>query len=812
MKYQKFAAAALAAALAATSLVPVHATESEVETILNSMTLRQKITQMIMPDFRQWKTADAEQQSDLTVLNDEVAKIVDEYDFGGVILFANNVKETEQTLKLTTDLQNSVVTNEAGNGNIPLLLTIDQEGGIVIRLGSGTALPGNMAIGATRSVDAAYQSGDIIGSELNALGINTNFAPVMDVNSNPKNPVIGVRSISSNPELVAELGVAMMQGMQANNIATAAKHFPGHGDTATDSHTGLPQVNKTYEELVASDLIPFQAAVDNGIDMLMTAHITFPNIEKDTVISKNDGQEIYLPATLSDDIITGIVRDQMHYDGIVVTDALGMDAISANFGEAEAVVMAFKAGVDIALMPTVLRSKEDMVKMDAIIEAVEAAVESGELTEERLNTSVRRILTLKEERGILDYSSDTRTFEEKLANANAVVGCKEHHDIEREISAKAVTIVRNKDNLLPLKLEEEDHVLLVGQWPNEPTAMEFAIRRLKSEGVIPESVTYELTNYYYDSPESIKDKVDHSDYMILISEDSGSGLHMGSWHTYIPTDILAHAKEVGVPSIVMSIWNPYDCATFPDADATVAVYGYEGMDPTEEIEMTTAGGPNIPAGMDVILGARPATGKLPVDLPVVENGGFTSEIAFAYGHGLTYQDPVDEITVSLPETKAVDQAFEAKIHLGDLEALSDHDYTVTVKVDTNAVEILDGDYTVENGEVVFAVKAGEVPELVLNLKAGSEGTIAPVLSIVVTDVKGREFSMGENAYVSTTMMIEKDSPVTPVEPTEPDKPTEPTNPSTPNTADTAMVGMYGMMALVCAAFVVLLEKRRACEK
>lgn len=272
MKKRKLLASSLALAMTigATMNLSLVNAQSRIDQIMEGMTLDQKITQMIMPDFRQWQQEGETAVSDLTVLNDEVAKIIDDYDFGGVILFANNVKETEQTLKLTNDLQEAAISNKAGNGNLPLLITIDQEGGIVYRLGSGTALPGNMALGATRSVEAANDVGEVIGRELNALGINVNFAPSFDTNNNPNNPVIGLRSISSDPNLVAELGVPMMKGMQKHNVATAAKHFPGHGDTATDSHTGLPLVDKSYEELSKLELIPFQAAVDNGVDMLMT--------------------------------------------------------------------------------------------------------------------------------------------------------------------------------------------------------------------------------------------------------------------------------------------------------------------------------------------------------------------------------------------------------------------------------------------------------------------------------------------------------------------------------------------------------------
>ncbi|MFQ7841808.1 MAG: glycoside hydrolase family 3 N-terminal domain-containing protein, partial [Thomasclavelia spiroformis] len=593
-------------------------------------------------DFRQWQQEGETAVSDLTVLNDEVAKIIDDYDFGGVILFANNVKETEQTLKLTNDLQEAAISNKAGNGNLPLLITIDQEGGIVYRLGSGTALPGNMALGATRSVEAANDVGEVIGRELNALGINVNFAPSFDTNNNPNNPVIGLRSISSDPNLVAELGVPMMKGMQKHNVATAAKHFPGHGDTATDSHTGLPLVDKSYEELSKLELIPFQAAVDNGVDLLMTAHIQYPQIEKDTVKSIADGSEVYVPATLSDDIIKGVVREKMNFDGVVVTDAMNMDAIAKNFGEAQAVIMAIQADVDICLMPTILRSKADVAKLDTIISEVKNAINERTITEDDLNDSVRRILTLKENRGILDYADDTRTWEEKLANANEQVGSKENRDIEREVSAQAVTITKNEDNILPLRPKDGEKVLLLGAYDNELPGMELSMRRLIGENVISSNVSYESFRYNSNTTiADLKDKIDSADYVIVISEiGSAAQMEQTHWLTRVPTEVVNYANEVNKDAVVLSISKPYDVANYPNAKAVAAVYGNKGMDPTEGLTPDSAFGPNIPAGIEVIFGGHAATGKLPVDVNKFENGSFSDEVVYSIGYGLTY-DAVD---------------------------------------------------------------------------------------------------------------------------------------------------------------------------
>lgn len=799
------------------SMTAMHAeATSRVDEILAGMTIDQKIGQMIMPDFRMWQAEGEDAQSDMTVLNDEVAEIIDKYDFGGVILFAENVKETEQTLKLTNDLQDAAIANEAGNGDIPLLITIDQEGGIVYRLGSGTALPGNMAIGATNSEEDARLAGEIIGRELSALGINVNFAPVFDTNNNPNNPVIGLRSISSDPQRVARLGVPMMQGMQEYNIATAAKHFPGHGDTATDSHTGLPLVDKSYEELKNLELIPFQAAVDNGVDMLMTAHIQYPQIEKDTVISKADGSEVYVPATLSDDIITGVVREDMGFDGVVVTDAMNMDAISTNFGESEAVIMAIQADVDICLMPTILRSKADMAKMDQIIADVKAALEDGTITEDMLNDSVKRILTLKEKRGILDYASDTRTWEEKLANANEQVGSDLNRDLEREISADAVTVVKNDDMVLPLNPKADEKVLLLGAYNNELPGMEIGMRRLISEGVLPENVQYESIRYNSSTTiDDLKSAIDSSDYVIVISEvGSASQLLMSSWLTRVPTEVVNYANETGKDSVVMSISKPYDVANYPDAKAVIAVYGNKGMDPTESLRPDAAYGPNIPAGIDVIFRGHEAEGELPVDVPViVDHVMDTTQTAYPVGYGLDYNAPVSGIEVVLPESAKAGETFEAVVELKNLAGVENEAYDVQITYDSEKMSVVASDaYTVDGNVITVHKDADDVDSITISFKADQAAEdVAPITSISVLDSKDRTFTLGEGAYADQVMDITAAQTETPDQPDEPEK-----EPGQSDDADTglnkdytAMLSLMGASLTAGAVLLVIRRRRRA---
>ena len=376
--------------------------------------------------------------------------------------------------------------------------------------------------------------------------------------------------------------------------------------------------------------------------MLMTAHIQYPQIEKDTVKSIADGSEVYVPATLSDDIIKGVVREKMNFDGVVVTDAMNMDAIAKNFGEAQAVIMAIQADVDICLMPTILRSKADVAKLDTIISEVKNAINEGTITEDDLNDSVRRILTLKENRGILDYADDTRTWEEKLANANEQVGSKENRDIEREVSAQAVTITKNEDNILPLRPKDGEKVLLLGAYDNELPGMELSMRRLIGENVISSNVSYESFRYNSNTTiADLKDKIDSADYVIVISEiGSAAQMEQTHWLTRVPTEVVNYANEVNKDAVVLSISKPYDVANYPNAKAVAAVYGNKGMDPTEGLTPDSAFGPNIPAGIEVIFGGHAATGKLPVDVNKFENGSFSDEVVYPIGYGLTY-DAVD---------------------------------------------------------------------------------------------------------------------------------------------------------------------------
>ena len=293
------------------------------EEILSSMTLDDKISQMIIPAVRAW---DEVNLTDLSAAP-ELAEALRKHQYGGIILFGSNITGPAQVAALVQDLQQNNLENDDVSVHIPYFMAADEEGGIVVRLNGGTRMTGNMAIGATGeyALANANTTGQILGEEMAAAGFNVDFAPDIDVNNNAANPVIGTRSFSDDPAVVAALGTAWADGLTENGVIATYKHFPGHGDTAVDSHIGTPSVEKTYDEIKEVELVPFAAAIENGADMIMTAHITYPLIDDEMTFGDGETKGFF-PATMSKKIITDILRGDMGYEGVVVTDALEMDA------------------------------------------------------------------------------------------------------------------------------------------------------------------------------------------------------------------------------------------------------------------------------------------------------------------------------------------------------------------------------------------------------------------------------------------------------------------------------------------------------
>ena len=386
--------------------------EAELEAMVAGMSLQDKVAQMVMVGFHGQSIA----------TSPELETMVGAYHVGGVVLLEANAHDPQQLSNLTTELGSLATSSGAG---IPLFVAINHEGGIVVRITEGvTGLPGNMAVAATGRPEHAYISAALAARELRAMGVNMNLAPVLDVNDNPLNPVIGTRSFSESPALAAEYGQLAVRGSQDNGVIAVAKHFPGHGSVDVDSHGGLPVLQASTGELMLRELVPFQAAIEEGVVGIMTAHIAVPSLD-------DSGR----PATLSPEILTGLLRQQMGYDGLILTDSLGMGGVSASRGQAQAAIEAVQAGVDIVLSTTPVEAHI------AIIQALVTAVQQGNIPVERIDQSVLRILRVKYAYGL---------FEPLTTPDLRGVGSPEHQAVAGEIALRAVTLLRNDDDNIPL--------------------------------------------------------------------------------------------------------------------------------------------------------------------------------------------------------------------------------------------------------------------------------------------------------------------------------------------------------------------------
>lgn len=341
---------------------------------INQMTSEQKIGQIIMLDFRKWKEEGSKEATPVVKVNNEISEIVKNYYIGNIILFAENFSDKEQSKKLVQSFKNLQY------NDIPMLFAVDQEGGeIVQRIRFNVQKYKDN--GKIQSNEEAYQKGCDIGKELSELGINCNLAPVADVNSNPNNTVIGIRSFGSDPNIVAQRCEYFIKGLHENGVIGTLKHFPGHGDTLKDSHFDLPEVNKTEEELKKCELIPFSHNINNA-DMIMTAHILLPKIDKN------------YPATISNEVLN-ILRKKFKYNGVIITDAMNMYAITKKFGKNEACKLAINAGGDILCMPVILREKKDEAKLKDLYSYLKKEIEDNSEFKKRVDESVERILKLK---------------------------------------------------------------------------------------------------------------------------------------------------------------------------------------------------------------------------------------------------------------------------------------------------------------------------------------------------------------------------------------------------------------------------------
>lgn len=580
------------AALAGTAVAqagPEAAAEAQAMAQLRGLSLEQKIAQLFVVSV--WgKSADEVHPTNQANYGvDTPAQVVQKYGVGGVIYFNNsgtdNVDNPAQVAALSNGLQKAAVRY---NTHIPLIIAIDQEGGNVTRLETpATEFPASMAIGAGRSTRDAKTLATINGRELRAMGINQNFAPVSDVNSNPDNPVIGARSFSSNPDLTSQLVTAEVQGYQEGGkaretVSSSAKHFPGHGDASTDSHTGLPNIDRSEAEWRSTDLPPFKAAIKAGVDSIMTAHIEIPSLDPSGV-----------PATLSHHIMTDLLRNELKYKGVIVTDSLGMGGANV-FPEAEIPVMALEAGVDQLLMPPHLQLAMDSVK---------AAVQSGRLTEKRIDQSVLRILKLKIKRGIITSPfCDERKVDQR-------VGTPEHVATIQQISDRTTTVIRNDANLLPFS-GNPGNVLVtgIGDTVINSRSPQWLADSLNRRGATATALPTG-SNPNADTVNNAVAAASTADLVIVLTNNLKDRVNQ--------RNLVNALLATGKPVIAVASQIPYD-AGYVDAPTWVATYSWRSM--------------SMESLAKVLFGEISPKGKLPVDIPV----GGTSTILYPFDSGLTW--------------------------------------------------------------------------------------------------------------------------------------------------------------------------------
>ena len=551
--------------------------EVDIDALIAGMSLEQKIGQLFVA-VGYGATADEPHPSNTSTTGvDTIAEIISTHHVGGLIYFAWS--ENLEDITLIATLSNDAQVAARDSGGIPLLISTDEERGVVYRLPSpATPLPGAMALGATGSRAHARSAGTIIGAELRAVGIHQGFAPVVDVNIEAQNPVIGVRSFGADPHAVARLGAAQITGMQEAGCSAAAKHFPGHGDTAVDSHVGLPVIDHTREQLDELDLPPFVTAIEQDVDAIMTAHIVVPALD-------DSGR----PATLSAPILTGLLREELGYDGVIVTDSLAMDGVRTLFSDDRVPVEAILAGADQMLMPPDLA---------VAIAGVSDAVASGEISEERIDASVRRILAQKVKRGLFE-----RTAVDAGA-AEAEIGTLRSRRAAQRMAEDAITLLADDGGLLPLAAGS--NVLVTGAPAR--AKLDVATSALAEQGI--EASSLPLDPLDESTVALAAEAASRVDAVVVLTSSSGFITPPEQ------VELVAALIDTGTPVVDVSLRNPYDVVHLMDVAVAIAAYG------DSDAGLTALAG--------VLSGALRTRGRLPVPIPTADGTGE----AFPLGHGL----------------------------------------------------------------------------------------------------------------------------------------------------------------------------------
>ncbi len=510
---------------------------------------------------------------------DNGAQLVAKYHLGGIIDFTwtGGLQNPQQIAGLSNGLQQAALAQEPA---VPLLISTDQEGGNVVRVGAPAAVsPGNMAIGASFSPGVAFRTAAATGTQLRALGINVDDAPVVDVNTNPANAADGPRAFGDNTPAAAAMGAAAIAGYQSHGVAATAKHFPGLGSTSVNTDSGIAVTDETRAQIFARDIPSFRSAIAAGADMIMAAHIVAPALDPTEA-----------PASMSKPIVTGILRNQLHFQGVVITDSLGAGALN-DIPAAQRAVRAIEAGDDELLMPESLP--------DAY-QAVLDAVSGGQISVARINESVRRILTLKARLGLFDNPCTTSTA------AGNSVGATGQLATMADAARRSITLVKNDDHILPLTDHSGQHVLVTG-WGAGST--QTLTNDISAHGVTAERL-YTGTTPGSTTIAAAVAAAKTNDVVVVTTDNASANTAQQT----LVTALLGTGK----PVVVAALGTPYDIGYFNQAPTFVAAYGYQDN--------------TLAALADALFGAQP-TGRLPVTVPLA---GDVSQPLYRYGTGLHY--------------------------------------------------------------------------------------------------------------------------------------------------------------------------------
>lgn len=544
-----------------------------VEKTLASMTLDEKIGQLIIPAVIGMFLSQSSEAFE------RIRRDITEFHVGGYHMLGevNTLHEPAGVALLLNHIQEIA--------KHPLWITADFEGGAGLRYMGATRLPRAMAMGATANPDMAFQAGRITAEEARAIGVHVNFYPVVDVNNNARNPIINIRSFGGDPALVSRMARAYIRGAQSSGVMATAKHFPGHGDTSTDSHLELPSLDIDRARLDAIELPPFRAAIQEGVGGVMSAHIALPRIDVDK-----------LPATLSHKILTGVLRNELGFGGVIFTDAMDMRGVAAHYPEGEAAVRSIKAGADIVLYPP---------SVEKAFLALKQAVQSGDIKESRVDESVRRILAAKARLGL-----DKNRFTD-INKLDRVLGSREHQDAARQVIESAITLVRDQRNALPLKLAPEQKVLFIALVDNSEGWRDGVPGRAFLSGLQQRHPN--TTNVYVTDKtapaefELIKKLAALSDVVIVNGFIRVSSYKGSIDLTEGELKLLKHLSAADKPFVFVLYGSPYLISFVPELPSYVLAYEYYPA--AEE------------AAMKAVLGEIEFKGKLPVELPGFYNIG-----------------------------------------------------------------------------------------------------------------------------------------------------------------------------------------------